>query len=78
MDDLKKHHDDDNRLTLSHPSIVKLDRMAFDFTESAQALQRDEKHLCSGLMEPDTLIRDNNNQLLMCHNGTETNIQTIF
>ncbi len=34
--------------------------------------------LCSGLMEPDTLIRDNNNQLLRCQNGTETNIQTIF
>ena len=33
---------------------------------------------CSGLMEPDTLIRDNNNQLLRCQNGTETNIQTIF
>ncbi len=36
------------------------------------------KALCSGLMEPDTLIRDNNNQLLRCQNGTETNIQTIF
>ncbi len=34
--------------------------------------------ICSGLMEPDTLIRDNNNQLLRCQNGTETNIQTIF
>ncbi len=34
--------------------------------------------LCCGLIELDTLIRDNNNQLLRCHNGTETNIQTIF
>ncbi len=36
------------------------------------------KKYCSGLMEPDTLIRDNNNQLLRCQNGTEKNIQTIF
>ena len=33
---------------------------------------------CCGLIESDTLIRDNNNQLLRCQNGTETNIQTIF
>ena len=38
----------------------------------------DTEKKCSGLMEPDTLIRDNNNQLLRCQNGTETNIQTIF
>ncbi len=33
---------------------------------------------CSGLIAPDTLIRDNINQLLRCQNGTETNIQAIF
>ena len=33
---------------------------------------------CSGLIEPDTLIRDNIYQLLRCENGTETNIQTIY
>lgn len=36
------------------------------------------KKFCSGLIAPDTLIRDNNYQLLRCQNGTETNIQTIF
>lgn len=36
------------------------------------------RNACTGLIEPDTLIRDNNNQLLRCQNGTETNIQTIF
>lgn len=58
MDDLKKHHDDDNRLTLSHPSIVKLDRMAFDFTESAQALQRDEKHLFDNIQRSISDLQD--------------------
>lgn len=29
---------------------------------------------CSGLIEPDTLIRDNTNQLLRCQNESETNI----
>ncbi|MCU7819375.1 MAG: hypothetical protein KZQ57_11040, partial [gamma proteobacterium symbiont of Lucinoma myriamae] len=29
---------------------------------------------CCGLIELDTLIRDNNYQLLRCQNGTETNI----
>ena len=29
---------------------------------------------CSGLIEPDTLIRDNSYQLLRCENGTETNL----
>ncbi len=33
---------------------------------------------CSGLIAPDTLIRDNNYQLLRCQNRTETNIQTVF
>ncbi|MCN4145333.1 MAG: hypothetical protein LC437_10100 [Thiohalomonas sp.] len=33
---------------------------------------------CCGLMEPYTLIRDNNNHLLRCKNGTEKSIQTIF
>jgi hypothetical protein len=35
------------------------------------------KH-CSGLIEPDTLIRDNIYQLLRCRNGTKTNEQTVF
>jgi len=34
--------------------------------------------LCSGLIAPDTLIRDNYYQLLRCHNESETNIQTVF
>jgi two-component system chemotaxis sensor kinase CheA len=38
----------------------------------------DDSEVCSGLIAPDTLIRDNNPQLLRCQNGTETNIQTIF
>ncbi len=58
MDDLKKHHDDNNRLTLSHPSIVKLDRMAFDFTESAQALQRNEKHLFDNIQRSISDLQD--------------------
>jgi hypothetical protein len=33
---------------------------------------------CSGLIEPDTLIRDNIYQLLRCRNGTKTNEQTVF
>ena|GEM_PF-6251608 len=33
---------------------------------------------CSGLIAPDTLIRDNYYQLLRCHNESETNIQTVF
>ena len=33
---------------------------------------------CSGLIAPDTLIRDNNYQRLRCHNESETNVQTIF
>ncbi len=58
MDDLKKHHDENNRLTLSHPSIVKLDRMAFDFTESAQALQRNEKHLFDNIQRSISDLQD--------------------
>ena len=33
---------------------------------------------CSGLIAPDTLIRDNYYQLLRCHNESETNIQTVY
>ncbi|MCU7820068.1 MAG: response regulator, partial [gamma proteobacterium symbiont of Lucinoma myriamae] len=33
-----------------------------------------EELMCCGLIELDTLIRDNNYQLLRCQNGTETNI----
>jgi hypothetical protein len=33
---------------------------------------------CSGLIEPDTLIRDDIYQLLRCRNGTKTNEQAIF
>jgi len=33
---------------------------------------------CSGLIAPDTLIRDNYYQLLRCHNESETNIQAIY
>lgn len=33
---------------------------------------------CSGLIAPDTLIRDNYYQILRCHNESETNIQTVF
>ena len=32
---------------------------------------------CTGLIEPDTLMRDNNRQTLRCHYGAETNIQAI-
>jgi hypothetical protein len=34
--------------------------------------------LCSGLMGPDTLIRDNIDQLLRCRNEAKTNEQTVF
>ena len=34
--------------------------------------------VCTGLIAPDTLIRDNIYPLLMCQNGTKTNIQAIF
>ena len=37
-----------------------------------------ERYDCSGLIEPDTLIRDNIYQLLRCRNGTKTNEQTVF
>ena len=33
--------------------------------------------ICTGLIEPDTLMRDNNRQTLRCHYGAETNIQAI-
>jgi glycosyltransferase involved in cell wall biosynthesis len=33
---------------------------------------------CFGLIEPDTLIRDNLYQLLGCRNGTKTNQQAVF
>ena len=33
---------------------------------------------CSGLIEPDTLIRDNIHQPLRCRNGTKTNEQAVF
>ena len=33
---------------------------------------------CSGLIAPDTLIRDNINQLLRCQNESKTSIQAIF
>ncbi len=32
---------------------------------------------CSGLMEPDTLMRDNNSQSERCHNERKTNLQAI-
>jgi type I restriction enzyme S subunit len=38
----------------------------------------DKGYDCSGLIEPDTLIRDNIYQLLRCRNGTKTNEQTVF
>ena len=50
-----------------------------NISKAGYIFNRESSHWeCSGLMEPDTLIRDNNNQLLRCQNGTETNIQTIF
>ncbi len=50
---------------INHRAMVRIDKVY------------DHLHQCSGLMEPDTLIRDNA-QLLRCQNGTEKNIQTIF
>jgi hypothetical protein len=38
----------------------------------------DRTNVCSGLIEPDTLIRDNIYQLLRCRNGTKTNQQAVF
>jgi len=32
---------------------------------------------CSGLMTPDTLIRDNSRQQLRCHDESETYVQTV-
>ena len=64
-----------------------IDEMARDRSAMSAIAANEEVYLLlkegytyktSGLMEPDTLIRDNNNQLLRCQNGTETNIQTIF
>ena len=43
----------------------------------ALALKNDSPEnqlLCSGLIAPDTLIRDNNYQRLRCHNESETNV----
>jgi len=49
----------------------------------ADFLARIEKYprlweLCSGLIAPDTLIRDNTNRLLRCQNESETSIQAVF
>ncbi len=33
---------------------------------------------CSGLIAPDTLMRDNNRQPLRCHYESETKLQTIL
>jgi len=41
----RQHHTNNDQLSLSHPSVIQLDRIAFNFTESALALQRNEKNL---------------------------------
>jgi hypothetical protein len=50
------------------------------FSKRIYALHADlwYQSLCSGLIELDTLIRDNIYQLLRCRNGTKTNEQAVF
>jgi hypothetical protein len=62
------------------------ERSAKLIAEAKAAFIKDNKNLyctvcdfdCSGLIEPDTLIRDNIYQLLRCRNGTKTNEQAVF
>jgi transposase-like protein len=53
------------------------DKIASDLEGKLLSTDKREE-LCSGLIEPDTLIRDNIYQLLRCRNGTKTNEQTVF
>jgi len=46
--------------------------------DSAKKVNAPGEKGCSGLIAPDTLIRDNYYQLLRCHNESETNIQAIY
>ncbi len=43
-----------------------------------EVIAADVMVICTGLLEPDTLMRDNNRQTLRCHYESETHIQAIF
>ena len=60
------------------PTPAQRDQALPDWLYIQKEFKRKNVTLCSGLIEPDTLIRDNIYQLLRCENGTETNIQTIY
>jgi hypothetical protein len=63
---------------LNSASTVAMDAGACYGTEEGILTLTEGAGSCSGLIEPDTLIRDNIYQLLRCRNGTKTNEQTVF
>ena len=56
--DFEKHHTNNNHLSLSHPKVIHLDRIAFNFTEAALALQRKEKNLFDSIQRSVTDLQD--------------------
>jgi two-component system, sensor histidine kinase and response regulator len=54
----RQHHTNNDQLNLSHPSVIQLDRIAFNFTESALALQRNEKNLFDRIQRSVSELQD--------------------
>ena len=71
---------DEEKLAEAALAILSLTRMVEPYGVTAwKGIDWDVMNmLCSGLIEPDTLIRDNIYQLLRCQNGAKTNEQTVF
>jgi hypothetical protein len=76
-----KYGDDDNDANwLANMLRLAILPTGYIYPKEAR-MQRDllrKRMQCSGLIEPDTLIRDNIYQLLRCRNGTKTNEQAVF
>jgi len=54
----RQYHTNNDQLSLSHPSVIQLERIAFNFTESALALQRNEKNLYDSIQRSVTDLED--------------------
>ncbi len=74
-------YDPDIALTMQRQfgeiNIVLAERGIEQHNEPNVIFNINNRAACSGLMEPDTLMRDNNSQSERCHNERKTNLQAI-
>src|SRR5690606_29137180 len=82
---LRKHDGNDRSLAGSIQALCRYAQIDHEFrirdghggVNSREIEDRIQQWLCSGLIPPDTLMRDNTRQPLRCHYDSETQLQTI-